>query len=159
MNITQDKVVELEYTLTVDGEVIDQSEGGEPLVYLHGHSNIIPGLERALEGKGAGDALQVTVAPEDGYGERDEDSVEDLSREDFEDDVEVGATYYAQSEDGSVIPFTVLAVDGETVQVDFNPPLAGMTLNFDVKVLSVRDATTEELDHGHAHAEGDHHHD
>ncbi|MVN85327.1 peptidylprolyl isomerase [Deinococcus sp. HMF7620] len=159
MNITQDKVVELEYTLTVDGEVIDQSEGGEPLVYLHGHSNIIPGLERALEGKGAGDALQVTVAPEDGYGERDEDSVEDLSREDFEDDVEVGATYYAQSEDGSVIPFTVLAVDGETVQVDFNPPLAGMTLNFDVKVLSVRDATAEELDHGHAHAEGDHHHD
>ncbi|MBZ9714686.1 FKBP-type peptidyl-prolyl cis-trans isomerase [Deinococcus multiflagellatus] len=159
MNITQDKVVELDYTLTVDGEVIDQSESGEPLTYLHGHSNIIPGLERALEGKAAGDSLQVTVAPEDGYGERDEDNVEELSLEDFEDDVEVGATYYAQAEDGSVMPFTVMAVEGDRVQVDFNPPLAGMTLNFDVKVVSVRDATPEELEHGHAHADGDHQHD
>ncbi|WP_221088194.1 FKBP-type peptidyl-prolyl cis-trans isomerase [Deinococcus aquaedulcis] len=159
MNITQDKVAQLDYTLTVDGEVIDQSESGEPLTYLHGHSNIIPGLERALEGKAAGDSLQVTVAPEDGYGERDEDNVEELSLEDFEDDVEVGATYYAQAEDGSVMPFTVMAVEGDRVQVDFNPPLAGMTLNFDVKVVSVRDATPEELEHGHAHADGDHHHD
>ncbi|UBV41786.1 peptidylprolyl isomerase [Deinococcus taeanensis] len=158
MNITQDKVVELDYKLTVNGEVIDQSESGEPLVYLHGHSNIIPGLERALEGKTSGDALQVTVQPEDGYGERDEDNVEDLSRDDFEDDVEVGATYYAQAEDGSVIPFTVMSVDGESVKVDFNPPLAGMVLDFDVKVLSVRDATAEELDHGHAHS-GEHDHE
>ncbi|PTA68141.1 FKBP-type peptidyl-prolyl cis-trans isomerase [Deinococcus arcticus] len=159
MNITQDKVVELDYTLTVDGEVIDQSESGEPLTYLHGHSNIIPGLERALEGKAAGESLQVTVAPEDGYGERDEDNVEELSLEDFEDDVEIGATYYAQAEDGSVMPFSVMAVEGDRVQVDFNPPLAGMTLNFDVKVLSVRDATAEELEHGHAHADGDHNHE
>ena len=151
MNITQDKIAQLDYKLTVDGEVIDQSEAGEPLTYLHGHSNIIPGLEKALEGKAAGDSLQVTVQPEDGYGERDEDNVEELDRTDFEDDVEIGATYYAQSEDGSVIPFTVMAVNGDTVQVDFNPPLAGMTLNFDVKVLDVRDATAEELDHGHAH--------
>lgn len=158
MNITQDKVVELDYKLTVDGEVIDQSEPGEPLTYLHGHSNIIPGLEKALEGRGAGDSLQVTVQPEDGYGERDEDNVEDLDRTDFEDDVEIGATYYAQSEDGSVIPFTVMAVNGDTVQVDFNPPLAGMTLNFDVKVLAVRDATAEELDHGHAHTPDTHDH-
>ena len=86
MNITQDKVVELDYKLTVNGEVIDQSEPGEPLVYLQGHSNIIPGLERALEGKAVGDELQVTVQPEDGYGERDEENVEELSREDFEDD-------------------------------------------------------------------------
>ncbi|GGL04415.1 FKBP-type peptidyl-prolyl cis-trans isomerase [Deinococcus radiotolerans] len=159
MNITQDKVVELDYKLTVNGEIIDQSEPGEPLVYLQGHSNIIPGLERALEGKAVGDELQVTVQPEDGYGERDEENVEELSREDFEDDVEIGATYYAQAEDGSVIPFTVMSVDGDTVKVDFNPPLAGMVLNFDVKVLDVRDATAEELDHGHAHTEGDHHHE
>ncbi|PNY80273.1 FKBP-type peptidyl-prolyl cis-trans isomerase [Deinococcus koreensis] len=158
MNITQDKVVELDYKLTVDGEVIDQSEAGEPLTYLHGHSNIIPGLEKALEGRGAGESLQVTVQPEDGYGERDEDNVEDLDRTDFEDDVEIGATYYAQSEDGSVIPFTVMAVNGDTVQVDFNPPLAGMTLNFDVKVLAVREATAEELDHGHAHTPDTHDH-
>ncbi len=159
MNITQDKVVELDYTLTVNGEVIDQSEPGEPLVYLQGHSNISPGLERALEGKAVGDELQVTVQPEDGYGERDEENVEELSREDFEDDIEVGATYYAQAEDGSVIPFTVMDVSGDTVKVDFNPPLAGMVLNFDVKVLNVRDATPEELDHGHAHSDGDHDHE
>ena len=159
MNITQDKVVELDYKLTVNGEVIDQSEPGEPLVYLQGHSNIIPGLERALEGKAVGDELQVTVQPEDGYGERDEENVEELSREDFEDDIEVGATYYAQDEAGSVIPFTVMEVSGDTVKVDFNPPLAGMVLNFDVKVLNVRDATPEELDHGHAHSDGDHDHE
>ncbi|AFD24331.1 FKBP-type peptidyl-prolyl cis-trans isomerase [Deinococcus gobiensis] len=158
MNIAQNKVVELEYKLTVDGEVIDQSEPGEPLVYLQGHNNIIPGLERALEGKQTGDSLQVTVQPEDGYGVRDEDAIEDLERSDFEDDIEVGATYYAQAEDGSVLPFTVLAIDGDTVQVDFNPPLAGEVLNFDVKVLNVRDATAEELEHGHAHTEGMHDH-
>ncbi|ALW89408.1 FKBP-type peptidyl-prolyl cis-trans isomerase [Deinococcus actinosclerus] len=159
MNITQDKVVELDYKLTVNGEVIDQSEPGEPLVYLQGHSNIIPGLERALEGKAVGDELQVTVQPEDGYGERDDENVEELSREDFEDDIEVGATYYAQDEAGSVIPFTVMDVSGDTVKVDFNPPLAGMVLNFDVKVLNVRDATPEELEHGHAHSDGDHDHE
>lgn len=151
MNITQDKVVELDYKLTVHNEVIDQSEPGEPLVYLHGHSNIIPGLERALEGKGAGDALQVTVSPEEGYGSRDPEAVEDLAREDFDDDIEIGSTYYAESEDGTVIPFTVIAVEGNKVRVDFNPPLAGETLHFEVKVLSVRDATAEELEHGHAH--------
>ncbi|GAA0498652.1 peptidylprolyl isomerase [Deinococcus depolymerans] len=159
MNITQDKVVELDYKLTVNGEIVDQSEPGEPLVYLHGHSNIIPGLEAALEGKGAGESLQVTVQPEDGYGPRDEENVESLSREDFEDDIEVGETYYAQAEDGSVIPFTVMDVDGDNVKVDFNPPLAGMVLDFDVTVLAVRDATPEELEHGHAHADGQHDHE
>ncbi len=158
MNVAQDKVVDLDYKLTVSGELIDQSEPGEPLTYLHGHSNIIPGLERALEGKAVGDSLQVTVQPEDGYGPRDEEAIEDLSREDFDDDIEVGATYYAQSEDGSVIPFTVLAVGGDQVKVDFNPPLAGQTLHFDVKVLAVRDATAEELEHGHAHSDDMHDH-
>lgn len=158
MNITQDKVVELDYKLTVHGEVIDQSEPGEPLVYLHGHSNIIPGLERALEGKSAGDSLQVTVNPEDGYGPRDPEAIEELSREDFDDDIEVGSTYYAESEDGSIIPFTVIGLDGERVKVDFNPPLAGETLHFDVKVLNVREATDEEMEHGHAHAPGMHEH-
>lgn len=159
MNITQDKVVELDYVLKVDGEVVDQSEQGEPLTYLHGHSNIIPGLEKALEGKKAGDSLHVTVQPEDGYGERDEDNVETLDRSDFDDEVEVGATYYAQAEDGSVLPFTVIAVDGDQVEVDFNPPLAGMVLNFDVTVKNVRDATPEELEHGHAHTAGMHDHE
>lgn len=156
MNITQDKVVELDYKLTVDGEIIDQSEPNDPLVYLQGHNNIIPGLEKALEGKSIGDTIKVTVQPEEGYGERDESSVEDLDRADFEEDIEVGATYYAQSEDGSVIPFTVLSFDGDKVKVDFNPPLAGKVLDFNVKVLNVRDATPDEIDHGHAHSDHDH---
>ncbi|MBB5235000.1 FKBP-type peptidyl-prolyl cis-trans isomerase [Deinococcus budaensis] len=156
MNITQNKVVELDYVLKVEGEVVDRSEPDDALTYLHGHSNIIPGLEKALEGKKAGDSLHVTVQPEDGYGERDEDNVEDLDRSDFDDEIEVGATYYAQAEDGSVLPFTVLAVEGDTVRVDFNPPLAGMVLNFDVTVKAVRDATAEELEHGHAHTPGMH---
>ncbi|CAM3626146.1 FKBP-type peptidyl-prolyl cis-trans isomerase [Deinococcus frigens] len=151
MNIAQDKVVDLDYKLTVKGEIVHQSEPGEPLTYLHGHSNIIPGLEKALEGRVAGDTMQVTVQPEDGYGERDEDNTEELAREDFEDDIEIGETYYAQAEDGSVIPFTVMDVSGDTVKVDFNPPLAGEVLDFDVTVVGVRDATAEELEHGHAH--------
>ncbi|WP_064015997.1 FKBP-type peptidyl-prolyl cis-trans isomerase [Deinococcus puniceus] len=159
MTIAQDKVVELEYTLTINGEIRDRSEPGEPLTYLHGHSNIIPGLEQAIEGRSAGDTLQVTVQPEDGYGPRDEDNTDELDRADFEDDIEVGMTYYAQAEDGSVLPFTVLSIDGDSVKVDFNPPLAGQVLNFDVTVLSVRDATTEELEHGHAHTAGMHDHD
>lgn len=154
MKITQDKVVDIEYVLKVQGEVVDQSEPGEPLTYLQGHNNIIPGLERALEGKEPGDSLSVTVQPEDGYGERDEDNVQELPREDFEDDIEVGAQYFAQSEDGSVTPFTVVGLQGEMVTVDFNPPLAGETLDFQVTVRSVRDATPEELEHGHAHEGG-----
>ena len=159
MKIAADKVVELDYKLTVNGETVDQSEPGEPLTYLHGHSNIIPGLEQAIEGRSAGETLQVTVQPEDGYGPRDEDNMDELDRADFEDDIEVGMTYYAQAEDGSVLPFTVLSLDGDTVKVDFNPPLAGEVLNFEVTVLSVRDATTEELEHGHAHSAGMHDHE
>ncbi len=156
MNISNNKVVEIEYTLSVNGEVVDQSESGDPLVYLQGHGNIIPGLEKALEGKAAGDHLQVTVQPDEGYGERDDEAVQVIAREDFDDDIEVGATYFAQSEDGSVTPFTVMSLEGDDVTVDFNPPLAGEVLNFDVTVKSVRDATAEELSHGHVHDGEDH---
>ena len=156
MNITQDKVVEIEYVLKVDGEVVDRSEENDPLTYLHGHNNIIPGLEKALEGHAPGDHLSVTVTPEEGYGERDDENVQVLPKEDFDDDVEVGASYFAQAEDGTVNPFTVVSVQGDDVTVDFNPPLAGQTLNFEVTVRDVRDATAEELEHGHAHGEGLH---
>ncbi|WP_293911038.1 peptidylprolyl isomerase [Deinococcus sp.] len=156
MNISQDKVVEIEYTLTVGGEVVDQSESGEPLAYLQGHGNIIPGLESALAGKAPGDKVQVTVQPEDGYGERDDEAVQVIDLEDFDDDVEVGATYFAQAEDGSVTPFTVMSMEGEDVTVDFNPPLAGEVLHFDVNIISVRDATADEITHGHPHGEGGH---
>ena len=156
MNISQDKVVEMEYSLTVNGEVVDQSEDGDPMVYLQGHGNIIPGLEKALEGKSAGDQVQVTVQPDEGYGVRDEEAIQVIDREDFDDDIEVGATYFAQAEDGSVTPFTVMSLEGDDVTVDFNPPLAGEVLNFDVKILSVRDATPDELEHGHPHGEDGH---
>lgn len=149
MRITQNKVVELDYVLRVGGEIVDQSDPDEPLAYLHGHNNIIPGLEKALEGKSVGDSFQVTVPPEEGYGERDEENVQVLPREDFEDDVEVGASYFAQSEDGSITPLTVVEVLPEGVKVDFNPPLAGETLDFQVTVRTIRDATPEELERGH----------
>lgn len=154
MKITQDKVVDLEYVLRVGGEVVDQSEPGEPLTYLHGHNNIIPGLEKALEGKSVGDSMSVTVPPEEGYGERDDENVQLLPREDFEDEVEVGGQYYAQSEDGSVTPFTIVGIEGGQVRVDFNPPLAGETLDFQVSVRGVRDASPDELEHGHPHGDG-----
>ncbi|WP_424951420.1 FKBP-type peptidyl-prolyl cis-trans isomerase [Deinococcus sp.] len=156
MKITQDKVVSIEYVLKVAGQIEDQSEAGDPLVYLHGHNNIIPGLENALEGHDVGDKINVTVLPEDGYGERDQENLQILPREDFDDDVEINASYFAQSDDGSVNPFTVLAVNGNEVTVDFNPPLAGQTLDFEATILDVRDATAEELDHGHPHGEGMH---
>lgn len=154
MQITKDKVVEIEYTLTVDGEVVDSTEDGSTLPYLHGHNNIIPGLEKALEGKKEGDKVQVTVQPEEGYGEHDQEAMQTISRDDFEDEVEVGETYFAQAEDGNVTPFTVVSVEGDNVTVDFNPPLAGKVLHFDVTIKSVRDADPEELEHGHPHMDG-----
>lgn len=156
MKITQDKVVSIEYVLKVAGQIEDQSEPGDPLVYLHGHNNIIPGLENALEGHEAGDKLNVTVTPDEGYGQHDDEAIQTLPREDFDDDVEIGASYFAQSDDGSVNPFTVVSVSGDDVTVDFNPPLAGKTLDFEATVIEVRDATAEELDHGHPHGEGGH---
>lgn len=154
MRITENKVVDIEYVLRVGGEIVDQTEPGEPLTYLHGHQNIIVGLESALQGKQVGDSFQVTISPEEGYGERDEENVQVLPREDFEDEVEVGASYFAQSEDGSITPLTVIEVLPEGVKVDFNPPLAGETLDFNVTVKNIRDATKEEIEHGHAHGEG-----
>lgn len=150
MKITQDKVVEIDYKLFVKGEVIDASESGEPLTYLHGHDLIIPGLERALEGRHVGDEFHITVQPEDGYGERNEEAVEELDRKDFDDDVEEGATYYMQAADGTALPFTIISIEGDQVRADFNPPLAGETLDFEVKVLAVRDATEQELEQGFA---------
>ena len=154
MQISKDHVAEVEYTLRIDGELIDQSEPGEPLVYLHGHGNIIAGLENALEGKSTGDSLSVTVAPADAYGEYDEENTDQIDLSDFDDDVEVGATYFGETDDGELVPFTVLGLNGDKVEVDYNHMLAGETLDFEVKVLSVRPATDEELEHGHAHYDG-----
>ncbi len=160
MQIANDKVVLIHYTLTDDeGKVLDSSEGQEPLAYLHGHGNIIPGLESALTGRSAGEKLSVTVAPIDGYGERDNDMVQSVPKSAFQgvDEILPGMQFQAQSPEGMQL-VTVLDVDGDEVILDGNHPMAGLTLNFAVEITEVRDASREELEHGHVHGPGGHHH-
>lgn len=146
-------VVSIHYTLTGDdGAVIDSSREGEPLVYLHGANNIIPGLEKELVGKMTGASLKVSVAPDEGYGEHSADAVHVVPRSAFEgvEDVQPGMQFQTEGPQG-VQMITVTGVDGDDITIDANHPLAGQTLHFDVTVEGVRDATQEELDHGHAH--------
>lgn len=161
MSIGKHSVVTINYTLTDDdGTVIDSSQGGEPLVYLHGAMNIIPGLESALEGKGTGESLQVKVNPADGYGERNDEMVQTVPREMFEgvEDIQVGAQYHAASPEGHPIMITVLEVAEESITIDGNHPLAGVNLNFDVEIVEIREATEEEISHGHVHGPEGHQH-
>jgi len=160
MQIADKKIVLIHYTLTnLDDEVMDSSEGAEPLAYLHGTGSIVPGLEKELEGKQAGDKLNVEVSPEEGYGELNPELIQEVDRAAFEgvDNIEVGMRFMAQTAWGQQ-PVVVTAITDETVIVDGNHPLADQTLKFDVEVVEVRDATEEELAHGHAHGEGGHHH-
>lgn len=160
MQIAQDNVALIEYTLTNDeGDVIDSSVGGEPLAYLHGHHNIIPGLEKALAGKTVGDSLKVSIEPAEGYGEFNAEMVEVVPRNMFAgvDDIEVGMQFQAQTGQGMQV-ITVSAIEGDEVTIDGNHPLAGQTLHFDVTVKEVRAASAEELQHGHVHGVGGHHH-
>ena len=160
MQISEQKVVLLNYEVVDDqGQLIDRSEEGGPLAYIHGTGQLIPGLETALEGRGQGDKIEVDVPPDQGYGERSDEGVQTVSRNQFDDDIEieVGMQFEAQDDEGHQI-VTVVAVDGESITLDTNHPLAGKTLHFAVEVLEVRDATAEELDHGHVHGPGGHHH-
>jgi FKBP-type peptidyl-prolyl cis-trans isomerase SlyD len=161
MQISQDAVVTLDYRLTNDaGEVLDASEQhGQPLAYLHGHGNIIPGLEQALAGRGVGDAFSVSIAAADAYGERNPALTQTLPASMFggAEQIGVGMQFHAQTDHGVEV-VTVTAVDGDQVTIDGNHPLAGQTLHFDVTVREVRAATTEELDHGHVHGEHGHQH-
>lgn len=160
MQIARDTVVHIHYTLRNDaGQVLDSSDGADALAYLHGHGNLIPGLERALEGKTSGDKLSIQVAPSDGYGERDPALVQDVPRTAFQgvDDVKVGMRFQAQSNQGQRT-VVVTGVTGDHVTVDGNHPLAGQPLNFEVEIAKVRAATSEELAHGHVHGPGGHHH-
>lgn len=160
MEIGNNKVALIDYTLkNNDGEVIDQSSGGE-FAYLHGAQNIIPGLETALAGKKAGDEVSVTIEPADAYGERQLEAIQRVPRNAFPEDIEIknGMQFQAQGPEGQHVMVTVTNVEADHVTVDGNHPLAGTTLNFDVKVIEVRDATEEELEHGHVHGPGGHHH-
>jgi len=160
MKIGEDKVVSIHYTLTDSGgSVLDSSSGNEPLLYLHGAGNIIPGLESALEGKVSGDKLSVTVDPEQGYGTRDERLVQAVPRSAFKgvEQLAPGMQFQAQGPQGTRL-VVITQVTADIVTVDANHPLAGQTLHFEVEVTEVRDATSEELEHGHVHGPGGHHH-
>jgi FKBP-type peptidyl-prolyl cis-trans isomerase SlyD len=160
MNISDGKVVHVHYTLKDDaGQVLDSSAGQEPLAYLHGAGNIIPGLENALEGKAVGDKLAVAVAPKDGYGVRNEALVQTVSRSAFPDhaQVQLGVQFHVQTSAGVRLA-TVTKIVDDQVTLDMNHPLADVTLHFDVEVMGVQEATAEELAHGHVHAHGGHAH-
>jgi FKBP-type peptidyl-prolyl cis-trans isomerase SlyD len=160
MQIAQDKVVLIHYTLRNDaGELLDSSSGGDALAYLHGQGNIIPGLEKALAGRQAGDKLSVKIEPAEGYGERDSKLVQQVPRRQFGGaNVAPGVQFHVQTSQGNTRVVTVTRIVGDMVIVDGNHPLAGQNLNFDVEVAEVRDATAEELEHGHVHGPGGHHH-
>lgn len=164
MVVADDVVVTLEYELTVDGEVFDSSEEGDPVVFLQGSNQLAPGLESALIGLKIGESKEVTVSPEEGYGEYDPDAVVEVARSEFPGDfpLEPGTeitvhTDESDDEFDDIMEATIVKVDKFVVTLNFNHPLAGKTLHFKVKVLDLREATAEELEHGHVH--GDHDHD
>lgn len=157
MTISTNQVVSIHYTLTDDdGETLDTSSGRDPLQYLHGAQNIIPGLESALEGKAVGDQLEVTLQPGDAYGEFDEELVQQVPLDAFEgvEQIEPGMQFEARSPEGATQVVMVQEVTDEAVVVNGNHPLAGQVLHFDVSVEEVRAATDEEKAHGHVHGPG-----
>ncbi len=160
MQVAKDAVVSIDYTLTgPDGAVIDSSSGREPLPYLHGAGNIIPGLEKALEGKSVGENIKVTVSPEEGYGQLDPKAVQAVPKSAFQGvpEIKIGMQFRSQGQHGMQV-VTVTKIENDTITVDGNHPLAGVTLNFDVTIKEIRAASKEELDHGHVHGAGGHHH-
>ncbi|MBT3146766.1 peptidylprolyl isomerase [Neptunomonas phycophila] len=160
MQVADKSVVSIHYTLTNSaGETLDSSVGQAPLAYLHGASNIVPGLENALVGKAVGDKLDVQVTAEEGYGPLREELVQKVPHENFQgvEDLQVGMQFMAQAPWGEQ-PVTVVKVEEDGVTLDGNHPLAGQDLTFAVEIVEIRDATEEEMTHGHAHGEGGHHH-
>lgn len=160
MQIAERCVASFHYTLTNDaGEVIDSSRGREPLAYLHGVGQIVPGLEEALAGRQAGDKFIVDVGPDEGYGPRHDGLIQQVPRAAFQgvDDLQVGMQFQAQGPQGA-LSVVISAIDGDLVTVDGNHPLAGETLHFDIEVTEVREASVEEVLHGHVHGAGGHAH-
>lgn len=154
--IAKDTAVKFNYTLKDDeGNVLDQSPEGQPLAYLHGHSNIIPGLEQQLEGKSAGETINAVVEPADGYGEYQDQAVQTVPRDNFQgvEDIQPGMQFQSEA-GGQVMLVTVTDVNDKEVTVDANHPLAGKRLTFDVEIQEVRAATEDELNHGHVHGAG-----
>jgi FKBP-type peptidyl-prolyl cis-trans isomerase SlyD len=160
MQISANTVVHIHYTLKNNGgDILDSSEGMEPLVYLHGAGNILPKLEQALEGRGVGDKINVSLAPADGYGERQPELVQNVPRNLFpvDDEIVPGMQFSSDNGHGDQV-LTVTAVTADNVTIDANHPLAGETLHFDVEVIELRAATLSEIAHGHTHQDGHDHH-
>lgn len=160
MEIAKDRVVSFDYTLTLaGGQVVDSSKGKQPLAYLHGRGQIIPGLENHLTGKQKGDQVNVTIPPEQAYGQRNPKLIQMAPKSAFQGAAQIvpGMQFQGNTNQGPRL-ITVVKVEGENVTIDANHPLAGQTLNFDVTIVDVRDATAEELSHGHAHGAGGHQH-
>ena len=156
MTITKHHVVTMHYTLTDDdGNKLDSSVGADPLSYIHGLGHIIPGLESAMEGKAKGDKLTVAVKPEEGYGDRQPGLIQDVPKDQFDDadTIQIGTQFQVDTEHGPMI-VTVIEIKDAHFVLDGNHPLAGVNLNFDVEIVDIRDATKEEMDHGHVHAAG-----
>jgi len=160
MQIDKNAVVSMDYTLTDDqGTLIDSSKGNEPLSYVHGMGNIIPGLENALGGKKVGDSFTIAIPPDEGYGERNEALLQTVSKELFDkaDTPQLGMQFQSSTEGQRTQLFTVVGIEENDIKIDGNHPLAGMTLNFDVTVVNIREASEEELSHGHVHDGHTHH--
>ena len=153
--VADDVVVSIAYTLTVDGNIVDASEENEPLEYLQGYQNIIPGLERELVGMQVGESRDVTVLPTDGYGEMDPDALIDVPRSEFPKDLELkpGLELQLQNQDNELLNAIIVEVSPQTVKLDLNHPLAGKELFFRVTVVGLREATEEEMSHGHVHGD------
>jgi FKBP-type peptidyl-prolyl cis-trans isomerase SlyD len=156
--VGDDIVVTLEYTLSVNGEVVDTSEGGRPIQFIQGQQQIIKGLEDELYGMSVGESKEVVIEPEAGYGEIDPENIAEIPHDQFPAEIplEPGVELELKDEDGEIIDARIVAVEGDLVRLDFNHPLAGERLHFQVKVLDLREATSEELDHGHVHEGHEH---
>ncbi len=151
--IADGMVVSLAYVLKVDGEEVSRMSADEPMEYLHGYQEIVPGLEAALTGKRIGNKFSISLTAAEGYGEYDSENFEDIAREDipFSDDLEIGMDLEVEDEEGNAYLATVSAIGDDAVTLDFNHPLAGKSLDYDVEVVNIRIADPEELEHGHAH--------
>ena len=159
LKVKDGHVVSMEYTLKVDGNVADSSEGREPLEFVHGAGNIIPGLEREMTGMAVGESKEVVVAAEDAYGEQDDSAFMDVPRGQFPKKIpiEVGTEIQVQNQNGQPMYSRIEKIEGDNVRLNFNHPLAGKELHFAVKVVGLRDATPEEKEHGHVHQPGHSH--
>ncbi len=157
--VANDLVVAIDYSLRVDGDVIDSSEGQEPLEYLQGHQNIIPGLEKEMLGMKIGESKEVEVQPKEGYGENDPEAFVEIPKNQFPEHipVEIGTELQVENEQGQPVYARIDAIENNIVTLNFNHPLAGKKLHFNVKVLAIREANAEELTHGHVHS-GHHDH-